>query len=213
MKSLKLTLLDGTFAIYKLPPNTPIPKDVLRGAFYSISRTNEELSIVAAQGIEIPQAVVDSDWACVKVAGPLDLAEVGILAGLSNALAKAKISLFAVSTFDTDYILIKSKNLKAAKAALIKAGHKFTAKKTQKAAPASKRMDQYLPIFQQALEKIGTAALGTVKSDAALSLLIGSAYEFLPAPVRMIIPRQTFVDFCLMNRDRLIPATQKNPGR
>ena len=65
------------------------------------------------------------NWKCLKVTGPLDLKLTGILAGLADTLAKAKISIFAVSTFNTDYLLIQKQALKAAKIALISQGYQF----------------------------------------------------------------------------------------
>ncbi len=65
------------------------------------------------------------NWKCLKVEGPLDLNLTGILAGLSDTLAKAKISIFAISTFETDYVLIQKQVLETAKSALICQGYQF----------------------------------------------------------------------------------------
>ena len=64
-------------------------------------------------------------WSCLKIAGPLDFSLTGILADISTVLAEAEISIFAISTFDTDYILVKSEKLPYAKAALLASGYTF----------------------------------------------------------------------------------------
>ncbi len=111
MRKLALTVLDKEYAIHRLDPDADIPTTVFGSHFYSISRTDEELSIVCEQDIEIDSAKTSADWSCIKVIGPLDFSLTGILAGISSTLADAKISLFAISTYDTDYFLVKSREL------------------------------------------------------------------------------------------------------
>ena len=111
MRKLALTVLDKEYTIHRLDPDADIPATVLGSQFYSISRTDEELSIVCEPDIEIDSAKSSADWSCIKVIGPLDFSLTGILAGISATLADAKISLFAISTFDTDYFLVKSREL------------------------------------------------------------------------------------------------------
>ena len=125
MKPLKFIVLDGSFSLHRLKPGTAIPKAVFASAFYSISQIDEELSIIAPGAVKVEAEKSEPGWSALKVVGPLDFALTGILAGLASTLAKAGISIFAISTFDTDYILVKSENLKAAKEALTAAGHKF----------------------------------------------------------------------------------------
>jgi hypothetical protein len=93
--------------------------------FYSLSNSQEELSLVCPEQILIQSENNSPNWKCLKVAGPLDLNLTGILAGLSDTLAKAKISIFAISTFETDYVLIQKQVLETAKSALKSAGYKF----------------------------------------------------------------------------------------
>ncbi len=123
---LKLSVLEGLFTIHRFPPDNEIPKEVYEGQFYSISRTNEALSIVSSSTVVLNSERSEPDWACLKVFGPLDFSLTGILADISEVLAKAEISIFAISTFDTDYILLKSEKLESAKAALQKAEYIFT---------------------------------------------------------------------------------------
>jgi uncharacterized protein len=65
----------------------------------------------------------ESDWCVLQVAGPMDLSIVGVLASLTKPIADAGINLFAISTFDTDYLLVKAQKYNAAKVALEKTGH------------------------------------------------------------------------------------------
>ena len=111
MGSLSLRCLDGQFAIYRYPPQYPVPAAVYASHFLSITKTEEELSIVCDAAIDLEAEKEEHGWSCLKVLGPLDFSLTGILAKLSTVLAKAEISLFAVSTYDTDYILVKSGKL------------------------------------------------------------------------------------------------------
>ena len=119
---LKLETLADTFAVCRLTAADPIPAWA-GGEVVSITRTAEELSIVCSQD-RVPQQVVrEGDWRCLRVVGPLDFSLVGVLATLSGTLAAAHISLFAISTFQTDYLLVRQVDLAAAVASLVAAGH------------------------------------------------------------------------------------------
>lgn len=120
---LDLSLMPDNLAVCRLGPETAVPAWALTGPFFSITRTAEELSIVCAEALAGEAAVVERGWRAFKVAGPLDFGLVGILADLAGVLAAAQVSLFAVSTFDTDYLLVKAGQLEAASAALRTAGH------------------------------------------------------------------------------------------
>lgn len=98
--------------------------EVFNSEFFSISKTDEELSIVCSSVLELPSERCDTDWVCIKIVGFLDFVLTGILATLVGVLAKAKISIFAISTYNTDYILVKAKKTKKAVAALEAAGYK-----------------------------------------------------------------------------------------
>jgi hypothetical protein len=125
MASPQLTLLvmPGPFAICKLAANAPIPAWVSAGDFCSITRTAEELSIVCRQEAVPEGAVCERGWRCLRVAGTIPFSAVGVLASLTAPLADAGISLFAVSTFDTDYLLVKEKDFQAALGTLGRRGH------------------------------------------------------------------------------------------
>ncbi len=122
-RQLELTLLPDRFAISRLAADAPIPGWATQGAFFSVTRTRDELSVVCELS-RVPAGVQSQPgWRVFKVHGPFVLSEIGVLSALAAPLAAAKISLFAVSTFDTDYLLVASETLLAAVAALERAGH------------------------------------------------------------------------------------------
>lgn len=123
MPNLTLSIVAGLFAIHRFPADAPIPEEIPNASFYSVTRTNEELSVVAPETVALQGGSSEGGWACIKVNGPLEFSQVGILAGLSAALAKANVSIFVISTFDTDYILVKAEKLPRAKEALEAAGY------------------------------------------------------------------------------------------
>lgn len=118
---LTLQVVDGTFAICKLADS--IPSWATAGDFFSITRTADELSVVCQQGA-VPEGVVcERDWRCLRVAGAMPFSVVAVLASLTAPLAEAGISVFAISTFDTDYLLVKEEDFERATAVLEQAGH------------------------------------------------------------------------------------------
>ncbi|MFB0981778.1 MAG: ACT domain-containing protein [Alteromonadaceae bacterium] len=119
MSTLTLKLLEETFAIHSLASDIDIPKAVFDAPIFFIAKTYEETSIVLPQAIIMPSDEVEKDWQAFEVVGPLDFTLTGILSKISTILANEKISIFAISTFDTDYILVKSTNVSLATAALI----------------------------------------------------------------------------------------------
>jgi hypothetical protein len=116
-----LSVLDSTFTIHSLSEEKAIPAAVLCSDFYFIGKTHDELSLVVKEDIVIEAIESDYDWRVLEVLGPLNLSMVGIMADISAVLAAAKISIFVVSTFETDYFLVKSETLSKAVAALKKA--------------------------------------------------------------------------------------------
>ena len=111
---MELTLLPDTLAICRLPQEAPIPQWALAGDFYAVFRSREELSIVCPDGHPPSDIEADSGWRAFKVRGPLPLTEIGIIASLTALLAEAGIAVFVVSTFDTDYLLVKKPDLSKA---------------------------------------------------------------------------------------------------
>jgi hypothetical protein len=100
-----------------------MPDWALTGGFLSVTRTPDELSIVCPQANVPPQIQCDRDWRCLKVEGPLDLSLIGIFASLTVPLARAGIGIFAVSTYDTDYVLVKEQRLEEVVLVLSQEGH------------------------------------------------------------------------------------------
>jgi hypothetical protein len=122
-RSLTLVLLDSTIAVCRLGKSDPIPPWAVTGDFFSITRTADELSVVCRQESVPVEVVCERDWRCLRVAGTIPFAVVGVLASLTVPLADAGISVFALSTFDTDYLLLKETDLAAAANALGQQGH------------------------------------------------------------------------------------------
>ena len=122
-------MIPGAYAICRLPAKAPLPAWAGK-AFTSITRTADELSIVCDErrlppdldGLDLRVA---RGWALLKVHGPFPLDVVGVLASVAKPLAEAEVSLFALSTFDTDYILVRRTYVNQAIAALTLAGHKL----------------------------------------------------------------------------------------
>jgi hypothetical protein len=109
-----LVLLPGRFAVCRLDPAVPIPGWAAGDTFVAITRTIEELSVVCRQE-QVPADVRSvPGWRCFRVAGTLNFALTGVLASLTLPLARHAISVFTVSTFDTDYLLIKEADVPAA---------------------------------------------------------------------------------------------------
>lgn len=120
---LTLSIVPGVFAVCRLDPASPVPGWVTPDGFIAIVRTAEELSIVCAEQ-SVPAGVTcQRGWRGLKVAGPLDFALTGVLASLADPLAKAGVSIFAVSTYDTDYVLVREEQFATAISALRRAGH------------------------------------------------------------------------------------------
>lgn len=120
-----LTLLEvgGRFAVCKLPPGSAVPAWATTGDVFSVTRTPEELSVVCRQEVVPPGTQAETGWRCLRVAGAMPFTLVGVLASLTAPVAKAGVGVFAVSTFDTDYLLVKEAEFPAAVAALRGAGH------------------------------------------------------------------------------------------
>ena len=125
-RGLTLDLVPGSFAICRWAPDESLPPSVTEGTFFSVTRTPTELSAVC--DVEAVPAGVKSEgpWSVLAVRGPLDLNMTGVLAGLTAPLAAAGVSIFAVSTYDTDYVLVRHHDLDRAIRALRGAGHEIS---------------------------------------------------------------------------------------
>jgi hypothetical protein len=122
---LQLSVLPDLYAVCKLPSNAPIPEWATSAAFTSITRTGDELSIVCEQSL-VPEGVrYECGWRCLRVRGMLDFSMIGVVKALVTPLADVCVSVFVVSTFDTDYLLVKMHDLEKGVAALRASGHEI----------------------------------------------------------------------------------------
>jgi len=129
MKYLDLSVLDNRLSIYRFKNGVILPSWIYASEFYSITKTTDEASVVADKNDEdLKDLKVSLGWRVIKVIGPLDFSLVGIIANISTILKQANISIFTISTYDTDYILVKEDNLQKAIQSLEENGHHFTNK-------------------------------------------------------------------------------------
>jgi hypothetical protein len=127
MLALTLIPMTGTLAVCKLPPDAPLPDWAAGSSFFSITRTTDEFSAVCDQDV-VPEGVrCERGWRCLRVGGRLDFSLVGVLASLVGPLAGALVSVFVLSTFDTDYLLVKEADFGRAVEALVRHGHSILA--------------------------------------------------------------------------------------
>lgn len=121
----KQTLLvrDDLFTIHSLDPESDIPASVLKSPLFFLGKTEEELSIVVPDSVKVDSLDCDEGWKVLELLGPLQLSLIGIMAQIGQVLAAAKVPIFVVSTFDTDFFLVKDNKLKDAVSALKKAGY------------------------------------------------------------------------------------------
>lgn len=124
MASLSLKVLPEILAVCRLPADADVPPWAVAGRFFSITRTADEMSVVCPEP-SIPETVESATgWRALKVEGPLDFSLTGVLSSLAGPLAEAGIPIFTLSTYETDYLLVKGERLEAAVAVLREAGHR-----------------------------------------------------------------------------------------
>ena len=129
---LKLCVLDGDYAICRLPCKERVPGWAANGSLVSITRSEKELTIVCDEKL-VPEGCEKSkDWKCIQIIGSFEFAAVGVIASVSVPLAEKGISIYVVSTFDTDYFLVSAKELESATLALKDFGHEFRRSKQRK---------------------------------------------------------------------------------
>ncbi|GLY49332.1 ACT domain-containing protein [Lentzea sp. NBRC 102530] len=127
MKRLIVDVLPGEYAVSRLAADAPVPSGLLdlTGVLVSVIRTPAELSVVAPTSFALDTDVVEKGWRLLTVRGPLEFTLTGIMAALTGELAAAGVSLFALSTYDTDHLLVKQTDLGRAVKALRAAGHEL----------------------------------------------------------------------------------------
>ncbi len=123
--SLKFRQLRGPYAILRLAPDSPIPAWATSREFTSITRTADELYIVCPAG-HVPQDVpAGPRWSCLKLEGPFLFSQTGILLSFIQPLSGNGVPIFAVCTYDTDYILIQEEHMGGVVELLRQAGHEL----------------------------------------------------------------------------------------
>ena len=118
----ELELLPARYVVCRLAADAEAP--AIGGGFFSITRTRDELSVVCEESVAPEHAKCERGWRALKVAGPLEFSLTGVLAAIAVPLAAAGVSIFAISTFDTDYVLVKDDALETALEVLRRAGHR-----------------------------------------------------------------------------------------
>lgn len=121
--ALSLVILEDTLAVCHLPPGSTVPAPGREDSLYALVHTAEEVSLVCRRELVPIGAEVEYDWRAIKVQGPLDFSMIGVLVSLALPLSQQGVSIFAISTYETDYLLVKESRLSAAVEALRTAGH------------------------------------------------------------------------------------------
>jgi len=121
---LKFRQLPGSYAIVRLDPNAPIPDWATKGEFTSITRTAEELSIVCLAD-NVSKEIASPRWICLKLEGPFPFSQTGVLLSFIAPLSNNGIPIFAISTYDTDYVLVQEEFVGLALNVLREAAHEL----------------------------------------------------------------------------------------
>src|SRR5579864_4244163 len=124
-RTLTLSVMDGCYAIAKFPCDAGIPGWATGSTFFSVTRTLEELSVVAAEASVPADLDASRGWRMFKVHGPFAFDEIGVVAALANPLARVGVGIFVISTFDTDYLLVQHEEIPVVVETLEHAGHRI----------------------------------------------------------------------------------------
>jgi hypothetical protein len=124
IKNLSLKILPDRMAVCRFDSAAALPDWIAEISFYSITRTDAELTIVCPETHLTPGIVSEAGWRCFQVQGLLDFSEIGIIFSLTRPLAANGVSVFVISTFSTDYLMVKDKDLAKAIDALTAEGHR-----------------------------------------------------------------------------------------
>ncbi|HSL01710.1 MAG TPA: ACT domain-containing protein [Rubrobacteraceae bacterium] len=123
---LPLRVLGERLAVCRLEPDAEVPAWATVGEIFSVTRTPDELSVVCPEEVVPPGTTSEGGWRALEVEGTLDFSLVGVLASLTVPLAEGGISMFAISTYRTDYLLVREAALDLAVAALRERGHRVS---------------------------------------------------------------------------------------
>jgi hypothetical protein len=122
---LKFRRLPGPFAVCQLPADAPVPEWATSGPFVSVTRSEDELSVVCPDE-NVPDGVkAESGWVCFKLEGPFPFAQTGVLASFIDPLTEQGVPIFAISTYNTDYVLVQESYAAVTLATLREAGHEL----------------------------------------------------------------------------------------
>ena len=116
-------MLDDLYAVVRCDPDAPVPDWANGGNFWSVTRTDAELSVVCRQDDVPAEASAERGWCALELAGPLDFSLTGVVSALVSPLADAEVPIFVLSTFETDYLLVREPDLPRSVEALREAGH------------------------------------------------------------------------------------------
>lgn len=114
MKPIKLELSSKKYAVMRFEKDEALPEWVYKADWFSITKTDDELSVVCSEEVVEFEGMIEKDFRMFKVVGPLDFSMVGIIAQLSNICQLASVSIFVLSTYDTDYLMIREKDTNVA---------------------------------------------------------------------------------------------------
>jgi hypothetical protein len=121
---MNFLVLADRYSIYKFKKNSILPDWIYLSEFYSITRTKDELSVIAVQNDSAREGIICSNgWHILKIDEELNLFQIGVIAAISDILKEKKIPILTISTYDTDYFMVKYKDLKSAIEALEVKGH------------------------------------------------------------------------------------------
>jgi uncharacterized protein len=123
LRKLSLKILPGRMAVCRFEPTAPLPDSIAEAGFYSLTRTEAELTIVCPEAHLAPGTTSEVGWRCFKVRGLLDFSEIGIIFSVTRPLAENGVSVFIISTFSTDYFMVKENDLAKAIDVLTAEGH------------------------------------------------------------------------------------------
>ena len=135
LSPMTIELLAGPLSVCRLAADAPMPAWAITGPFFTVTRSADELSIICATD-HVPVGVTASGgWRALKIVGPFDLDEVGVLVRVAAPLAAAGVSILPIATYDTDYVLVRASQLPAAVAALRRDGHELRMSEVLTGAP------------------------------------------------------------------------------
>jgi hypothetical protein len=122
---LKLRKISEQFAVCRLAQDAPLPSWATSGEIWSVTRTPTELSVVCTQNSLPQNLAAERNWVALQVVGPIPFGMVGVLSSLTVPLADAGVSIFALSTFETDFVLVRNESFEVACRVLMQAGHEI----------------------------------------------------------------------------------------